>query len=74
MLTTFGWERGETALHTLCKYNLENLRFPDDPSDTESWLTQWRAAFDVQAFTDAFFRDYERVFDILQRQLYHKRR
>jgi hypothetical protein len=24
VLTTFGWERGETALHTLCKYNLEN--------------------------------------------------
>jgi hypothetical protein len=72
VLTTFGWERGETALHTLCKYNLENLRFPDDPSDTESWLTQWRAAFDVQAVTDAFFRDYERVFDILQRQLYQQ--
>jgi hypothetical protein len=72
VLTTFGWERGETALHTLCKYNLENLRFPDDPSDTESWLTQWRAAFDVQAVTDAFFWDYERVFDILQRQLYQQ--
>jgi hypothetical protein len=72
VLTTFGWERGETALHTLCKYNLENLRFPDDPSDTESWLTQWRAAFDVQAVTDAFFRDYERVFDILQHQLYQQ--
>jgi hypothetical protein len=72
VLTTFGWERGETALHTLCKYNLENLRFPDDPSDTESWLTQWRAAFDVQAVTDAFFRDYERVFDTLQHQLYQQ--
>jgi len=72
VLTTFGWERGETALHTLCKYNLENLRFPDDPSDTESWLTQWRAAFDVQAVTDAFFRDYEKVFDTLQRQLYQQ--
>jgi hypothetical protein len=72
VLTTFGWERGETALHTLCKYNLENLRFPEDPSDTESWLTQWRAAFDVQAVTDAFFWDYERVFDILQRQLYQQ--
>ena len=70
VLTTFGWERGETALHTLCKYNLENLRFPDDPSDTDSWLTQWRAAFDVQAVTDAFFQDYESVFAELQRYLY----
>ncbi len=70
VLTTFGWERGETALHTLCKYNLENLRFPDDPSDRESWLTHWRASFDVQAVTDAFFRDYENVFAALQRYLY----
>ncbi len=70
VLTTFGWERGETALHTLCKYNLENLRFPDDPSDIESWLTHWRSAFDVQAVTDAFFREYESVFAELQRSLY----
>ncbi|MCL6641908.1 MAG: Eco57I restriction-modification methylase domain-containing protein, partial [Candidatus Bipolaricaulota bacterium] len=72
VLTTFGWERGETALHTLCKYNLGNLRFPDDPSTTEAWLTQWRAAFDVQAVTEAFFRDYERVFATLQHQLYQQ--
>ncbi len=72
VLTTFGWERGETALYTLCKYNLENLRYPDDPRDTHRWLEQWRSAFDVQAVTDAFFRDYEMVFAELQHQLYEQ--
>ncbi|MFN4217924.1 MAG: hypothetical protein ACK4HB_01340, partial [Candidatus Bipolaricaulia bacterium] len=70
VLTTFSWERGETAIHTLCRYNLENLRYPDDPSDAQRWLEQWRKAFDVQAVTDAFFRNYESVFTVIQRQLY----
>jgi len=72
VLTTFGWERGETALRTLCEYNLSGLRFPDDPDDVKGWLHQWRSAFDVQAVTDAFFRDYEHVFAELQRLLYER--
>ncbi len=72
VLTTFGWERGDTAIHTLCEYNLENLRYPDDPSNAHRWLEQWRSAFDVQAVTEAFFRDYESVFTAMQSQLYQQ--
>jgi type I restriction-modification system DNA methylase subunit len=69
VLTTFGWERGDTALRTLCEYNLSALRFPDDPSNAEAWLKQWRAAFDVERVTEEFFRTYRRVFESVENQV-----
>jgi hypothetical protein len=62
VLATFSWERGDTHVRTLCEFNLPALSWPDDPSDEESWLKQWRGAFDVEAVTDKFFKSYHSVF------------
>lgn len=66
VLSTFGWQQGDTHLRTLAEYNLPALRFPTDTSDTESWLKKWRAAFDVEAVTDKFFDDYRKVFESVE--------
>jgi len=49
-LSTFGWSKGDTAIHTLCEYNLLNLVWSDDPAQP-----QWRAAFDLEKVTKGFF-------------------
>ena len=57
------WEQGDTHIRTLCEYNLPALAFPSDGfSDHKAWLKAWQAAFDVEAVTDKFFADYQRVF------------
>ncbi len=63
VLSIFSWEQGDTHIRTLCEYNLPALALPYDgfPND-EEWLTAWKAAFDVEAVTDKFFADYQRVF------------
>ena len=63
VLSIFSWEQGDTHIRTLCEYNLPALALPYDgfPNDAE-WLTAWKAAFDVEAVTDKFFADYQRVF------------
>ena len=63
VLSIFSWEQGDTHIRTLCEYNLPALAFPTDgfTSDQE-WLKAWQAAFDVEAVTDKFFADYQRVF------------
>ena len=63
VLSIFSWEQGDTHIRTLCEYNLPALAFPTDgfTSDQE-WLKVWQAAFDVEAVTDKFFADYQRVF------------
>lgn len=66
MLSTFGWQQGDTHLRTLAEYNLPALRFPADTSDTEGWLRKWREAFDVEAVTDKFFADYRKVFESVE--------
>lgn len=68
VLTTFGWERGDTHLRTLCEFNLPRLEFPADPSDAEGWLVQWRAAFDVEKVTDEFFTSYRAVFGQIEQE------
>ncbi|HED04454.1 MAG TPA: hypothetical protein ENI60_06785, partial [Candidatus Fraserbacteria bacterium] len=69
VLTTFSWEQGETALRTLCEYNLEALRFPADPGDVEGWLKEWRKAFNVERVTKEFFRAYRRIFESVESQV-----
>ncbi|MCI0555574.1 MAG: hypothetical protein L0287_31905 [Anaerolineae bacterium] len=64
LLSTFGWERGDTHIRTLCEFNLSALRMPDDDgSDANSWITQWNAAWDVEKVTQHFFDDYGQIFE-----------
>ncbi|RKU21843.1 type I restriction endonuclease subunit M [Candidatus Poribacteria bacterium] len=63
VLSIFSWEQGDTHIRTLCEYNLPALAFPSDGfSDDKAWLKAWQEAFDVEAVTDKFFADYQRVF------------
>jgi hypothetical protein len=62
VLSTFGWDKGDRHIRTLCEFNLSALRYPGDPSDSEAWLKQWWSAFDVQRVSDDFFKRYEACF------------
>ena len=63
VLSIFSWEQGDTHIRTLCEYNLPALAFPSEGfQNDEAWLKAWQAAFDVEAVTDKFFTDYQRVF------------
>ena len=63
VLSIFSWEQGDTHIRTLCEYNLPALAFPTDGfSDDKIWLSAWQEAFDVEAVTNKFFADYQRVF------------
>ena len=63
VLSIFSWEQEDTHIRTLCEYNLPALTFPTDGfSNDREWLQEWQKAFDVEAVTDKFFADYQRVF------------
>ena len=63
VLSIFSWEQEDTHIRTLCEYNLPALTFPSDGfSNDQEWLQAWQEAFDVEAVTDKFFADYQRVF------------
>ena len=63
VLSIFSWEQGDTHIRTLCEYNLPALTFPIGGfSNDQEWLQAWQEAFDVEAVTDKFFADYQRVF------------
>ena len=63
VLSIFSWEQGDTHIRTLCEYNLPALAYPSDGfSNGQEWLREWQRAFDVEAVTDKFFADYQRVF------------
>ena len=63
VLSIFSWEQGDTHIRTLCEYNLPALTFPTGGfSNDQEWLQAWQKAFDVEAVTDKFFADYQRVF------------
>ena len=66
VLSTFGWQQGDTHLRTLAQYNLPALSFPDNTNDAEGWLKKWREAFDVEAVTAKFFADYRKVFESVE--------
>jgi MmeI, DNA-methyltransferase domain len=62
-LATFGWQKDDRHLRTLCEYNLSALEWPDDNGkDKETWLKKWATAFDVEAVTKRFFGEYAEVF------------
>ena len=64
VLSIFSWEQGDTHLRTLCEYNLPALAFPRGGfSNNQEWLREWQAAFDVEAVTEKFFAEYQRVFE-----------
>lgn len=69
VLSTFGWHRGDTHLRTLAEFNLPSLRFPTDTANSDAWLKDWAAAFDVEAVTDRFFEDYHEVFLSVEREV-----
>ena len=63
VLSIFSWEQGDTHIRTLCEYNLPALALPSGGfSSDQEWLQEWQKAFDVEAVTDKFFADYQRVF------------
>lgn len=66
-LATFGWERNELAVRTLCEFNLPALNWPQvdlfgEPVRTQ-WLKDWASAFDVEKVTKTFFREYRKLFE-----------
>ena len=63
VLSIFSWEQGDTHVRTLCEYNLSALAFPSGGFSTnKEWIQEWQKAFDIEAVTDKFFADYQRVF------------
>ena len=56
-LSLFGWNHGDTALHTLCDYNLYSLVWSDDINQP-----QWKEAFSIEKVTKAFFRQVAKLF------------
>ena len=50
VLKVLGWDRGDTALKMdhVAETLREKLVWPEDPTDTENWRQQWRAAFELK--------------------------
>ena len=70
VLSIFSWEQGDTHLRTLCEYNLPALAFPRGGfSNNQEWLRGWQAAFDVEAVTKKFFKEYQCVFEQVEAAL-----
>jgi type I restriction-modification system DNA methylase subunit len=69
VLSTFGWQLGDTHIRTLCEFNLPPLSWPKDESDSEAWLKKWSGAFDVERVTDEFFRRYNEVFKGVEKEV-----
>ena len=68
-LATFGWERGSDYIHTLCKFNLPALTWPDDEDDAESWLASWTKAFDKEPLTKEFFKRFDNALNDIKGDL-----
>ncbi len=69
VLSTFGWQRGDTHIRTLCEFNLESLKWPRDEKDVAAWLKKWSGAFDVERVTDEFFRRYNDLFTGVEKEV-----
>lgn len=67
-LIMFGWEPGIPP-RTVCQYNLGHLEWPEDPSDTEKWVSLWAQAFDVEKVTRKFYDEYNTIYNLLQEQV-----
>ena len=73
-LAVFGWDKAHLhETRTLRQINLPALTLPGrNRLDEVNWAegkTRWLSAWDVQAVTRDFFRDYKQVFDQVQGQI-----
>ena len=67
LLQTFGWDRGDEHVRTLCEFNLARLQWKDIyGSEPEQWREEWQSAFDVSQVTKNFFNDYEACFRVVE--------
>ncbi|MBD3376985.1 hypothetical protein GF406_18300 [candidate division KSB1 bacterium] len=56
-LSLFGWNLGDSSLHTLCQYNLPALLWTDDPNQAK-----WHDAFSIEKVTKTFFDEIALLF------------
>ena len=68
-LSMFGWRRGDASVRTLCEHNLPALKYPSMSTDAEAWITKWESAWDVEAATHRFYKDFKEVFDQAESQI-----
>lgn len=61
-LASFGWTPGGRN-RTLLEHNLPCLRWPVNPSNADTWRTEWLSAFDKERLTRDFYRDFKTIFD-----------
>lgn len=60
-LKTFGWNKRDTALRTLCEHNLPHLEW-----DTGE---NWAEAFNIEKVTKDFYLNYAKVFDEMEKAI-----
>ena len=50
VLKVLGWDDSDTILHLADAHRIlvEKLRWPEDPSDSQSWRNQWASAFTLR--------------------------
>jgi hypothetical protein len=68
-LSTFGWSFGSTYFRTLFEFNIPQLQWPKDASDTTAWIAQWTKAFDKEPLTKEFFKRFDAVIDEAKKDL-----
>ena len=68
-LATFGWERGDRNIRTLCEFNLPALEWPKDEQDKDAWLASWAKAFDKEPLTRDFFKRFDAAIDTVRDDL-----
>jgi len=69
-LATFGWQRSDRRIRTVCEYNLPALRWPeDDAQDAPAWLAAWAKAFDKEPLTRDFFKRFDAAIDAIKSDL-----
>lgn len=66
-ISTFGWAPQE-PVRTLCEFNLPALRY-DYTWDIDTWLHEWKEAFDVEKVTRDFFRRYANIFTYVEKRI-----
>lgn len=64
-LAAFGWGPDIPA-RTACEFNLPALQWPDDPANSDAWVSAWADAFNVEKVTKRFYSDYAREFEKLR--------
>ncbi|MBI3461761.1 MAG: hypothetical protein HY000_01690, partial [Planctomycetes bacterium] len=68
-LATFGWQRDDRHVRTVCEFSLPALEWPDDDADAAEWIEQWSAAFDKERLTKDFFRRFDDAVAAVQADL-----